>query len=238
MSPLKSLHAVPLLMSPLIAGAGTIEIFGLRDNPRVEFRFLHLNVDMGPVTTSASYEARSNHNGSAASGPCSFLASPNEFRIGSGGWYGAVQPPGGRASGSLDCAMSVELNLSPTAGEFRPPFMYPNFVVATRADFDPQVETADYAWNLSALLTWPGGAQREFRESQSHHCGADDPSSNSFSCRKSFDDTGGSVGARFGPLRLDLAIHLDFDLRAVSEPSPLALLALGLVPVALRTRRS
>jgi hypothetical protein len=135
--------------------------------------------------------------------------------------------------------MSVELNLSPVAGETRPAFMWPTFFVATRVDFDPEVETADYRWVLSALLTWPdAGVQREYRESQGRHCGADDPSSQFYACRETFDDTGGTIGTRFGPMRLDLAMHLDFYLRAVPEPSPLSLLALALASVALRARRS
>ena len=235
---LKALLAVPLIAFPLAACAGSIESFS-DEYPSIWFRFFGIDVEMGLVTTSASYDATSNHNGSAVLGPCSFLASPNELRLGSGGWYGAVQAPGGRASGSLDCTMSVEMNLSPAALATQPAYMWPKFFVGTEADFDPRIETADYGWNLSALLTWlDAGAQREYRESQSHHCGADDPSSQSYSCRELFDDTGGLIGTRFGRLRLDLAINLDFDLRAVPEPSPLALLMLAVVPVAFRARRS
>ena len=198
-----------------------------------------MDVEMGPVTTSESYDARSNHNGSAVLGPCSFRATPNDFRIISGGWYGSVQAPGGRASGSLDCTMSVDLILRPAVDDPRPPAFWPTFFVATRVDFDPDIETADYRWVLSALLTWPeAGVQREYRESQSHHCAADDRSSYADDCRASFDDTGGYVGARLGPLHLDFAIHLDYDLRAVPEPPPLVLLAVALVPLGLRTRRS
>ena len=234
---LKSMLAVPLITFPLIACAGSIQSFS-DDYPSIWFRLFGMDVEMGPVTTSESYDAKSNHNGSAVLGPCSFLARPNEFRLGSGGWYGTIQAPGGRASGSLDCTMSVELNLSPAAGETRPAFLWPTFFVATHVDFEPEIETADYRWNLSALLTWPdAGTQREYRESQSHHCGADDPESQLYACRESFDDTGGLIGTRLGPMRLDLAIRLDFDLRAVPEPSPLSLLAFALMPFALVARR-
>lgn len=238
----KTLLAVPVALLPLVAYAGSIKSFS-DDYPSIWFRMFNMNVDVGSVTTSESYDARSNHNGSAVLGPCSFSATPSEFRVGSGGWYGEIRQPGGRASGELDCRMSAEISVAPISPDLVPtPLLYPWFFVATEIRFDPLTESASYGWMLRSLVTWlDSGEVREFRVSHTGYCAADDPSAQPYDCNAFPDDSGGIVHGfdSTGPVRVDLSINLYFDLREVPEPSTLSLASLALVPGAIvaRSRR-
>jgi len=202
----------------------------------------NMDVDVGPLTTSESYDAKSNHNGTAVLGPCSFSAASGEFRLVSGGWYGEIHQPEGRASGQLDCRMSADITIRPAApDQSPPPLFYPWSFVATRIQFDPFSETASYGWTMGTLLTWlDTGAVREFRLSHTGYCAADDLSSQPYDCNTFHDDSGGLVGGSSGRVHVDLWIDLFFELREeVPAPSTLSLTALAIVPggIAVMARR-
>ena len=237
---LNRLLATTLAMLPLAASAGAI---GSESNayPSVSFGIYNIDVSVGPITTSESYDARSNLNGSARFGPCSFSATPSgDLLLGSGGWYGEIRPPGGQASGHLDCRMSTDMVVLATYPD-RPlgPAAEPHWYLDTFVRFDPATEIASYGWSLGTLLTsLDTGQIRRYSAGLDGFCAPGVVQPEPRGCTAIYDDSGGlvhgfDVGER---VRVDLWINLHFDLRAVPEPSTLTLMALALVPGAAVVR--
>jgi len=206
--------------------------------PNVWLGFHNLVVSVGPAATTESYDSRSNHHGLARLGPCRFSSTQQSLFVGSGGWYGTVSQPGGRASGELDCVMSAELLVlaaypeGPGGAAF-----VPGYDVGTPVRFDPALEVASYGWTIGVTLTsLDTGLSRSYGEfARSRYCGPPDGGvSTGFSCVNFYDYNfaplfGYAPGDR---VRADLIMRLHFDLRSlpVSEPPTLALLAAALFP--------
>lgn len=238
--PAKQLAALALSVLPCASIAGELATF-FDAHPYISLEFGSFTADVLGATMTESYSTRSNGHGIAELGPCSFGNTATGLSISSGGWHGAVDGPGGRAAGTLDCRMDFTFQLlDERGGSGLPPETMRRFYsIATHVSFDPAIEMARYGWDVSLYLTSldSGRVYPRFGEGRYMTCGVEEYSPR-IACQGSYDfnsapQSGFKVGERVSG---QLVMNLFYDLRRVPEPSSLLLLSAGGAMVAFRRK--